>query len=72
MTYKSVDISSHFSETNEGEDVRIYFKDGKKTKLFKNIKTPFLLFDELRKADPNVRNYVVVTKKKTQNSKKWW
>jgi len=56
-------LQDHILETG-GEDVRIYFKDGKKTKLYHHVKSAFLLFDELRKHDSNVRNYMVVTKPK--------
>jgi len=71
MAKEKIDLTEHILETG-GEDVRIYFKNTKKSKLYHHVKSPFLLFDALRKADPNVNNYVVVTKKKTQNNKKWW
>lgn len=57
----SKDLEEHFLEFG-GEDMRVYYKDGKRTKLYHHVKNPFLLFDALRKKDSNVRNYMIVTK----------
>jgi hypothetical protein len=68
MAKQKVDLSEYLLEDG-GEDVRIYFRNSKRTKLYKNIKSPFLLFDALRQNNPDVQNYVIVAKSK--NSKKW-
>jgi hypothetical protein len=62
MAKEKIDLTEHILE-NGGEDVRIYFKNTKKSKLYHHVKTPFLLFDALRKVDPDVHNYVVVKSK---------
>jgi hypothetical protein len=67
MSKEKIDLSEHVLQSG-GETIRIYFRSSKRSKLYQNVKNPFLLFDALRKADDNVKNYVIV-KPKIKN--KW-